>query len=328
MLRAFALGAVLSLAVSTASFAQETPTAPAAETASPDAATAPNAAADTAQPADPLAPAAADLPIDPETGLAIDPLTGLPIDPDAMPIEEALLPQDLSPPDLSPWGMFMQADWVVKAVMIGLAIASVITWTVWLAKTLELRAARRRTRRTLQALQTSTSLGEAVAAVNIRDGAAAAIVQAAAHEMRLSAGLDAAGIKERLILVTDRIVHAAGRQAGRATGLLATIGATAPFVGLFGTVWGIMNSFIGISEAQTTNLAVVAPGIAEALLATALGLAAAIPAVVIYNHFTRLIAAYRALLSDAAAGVLQLVSRDLDRDPLRRSGDLRRDAAE
>jgi biopolymer transport protein ExbB len=315
MLRACALGIVLSmvnLAALTA-FAQGIPVAPAAETTAP-------AAPEAATPSDatdPNAPAA-EFPIDPATGLAIDPLTGQPIDPEG----EALLPQDLSP-----WGMFMQADWVVKTVMIGLAFASIVTWTVWLAKTLELSAARRRTRRTLQALQASTSLGEAVASVDIRDGAAAAIVQAAAHEMRLSAGLDAAGIKERLVLVTDRIVHAAGRQAGKATGLLATIGATAPFVGLFGTVWGIMNSFIGISEAQTTNLAVVAPGIAEALLATAIGLAAAIPAVVIYNHFTRLIAAYRALLGDAAAGVLQLVSRDLDRDPLRRP-DLRREAAE
>jgi biopolymer transport protein ExbB len=83
-------------------------------------------------------------------------------------------------------------------------------------------------------------------------------------------------------------------------------------VGLFGTVWGIMNSFIGIAESQTTNLAVVAPGIAEALLATAIGLVAAIPAVVIYNHFSRSIAAYRQLLADAAAGVERLLSRDLD----------------
>jgi biopolymer transport protein ExbB len=99
----------------------------------------------------------------------------------------------------------------------------------------------------------------------------------------------------------------------RGTGLLATIGATAPFVGLFGTVWGIMNSFIGISKAQTTNLAVVAPGIAEALLATAIGLVAAIPAVVVYNAFARSITGYRALLADASAEVLRLVSRDLDR---------------
>ena len=320
MPRALALCIVLSIfnLVTSAALAQESPATPAAETTTP---AAPESAAPVDAAVDPAAdstPPAADFPIDPATGLAIDPLTGEPINPEG----EALLPHDLSP-----WGMFMQADWVVKAVMIGLAFASIVTWTVWLAKTLELSAARRCVRRTLQALQASTSLGEAVTSVDVRDGAAAAIVQAAAHEMRLSSGLDAAGIKERLVLVTDRIVHAAGRQAGRATGLLATIGATAPFVGLFGTVWGIMNSFIGISEAQTTNLAVVAPGIAEALLATAIGLAAAIPAVVIYNHFTRLIAAYRALLGDAAAGVLQLVSRDLDRDPLRRS-DLRREAAE
>src|SRR5438128_10150351 len=99
----------------------------------------------------------------------------------------------------------------------------------------------------------------------------------------------------------------------RSTGILATIGAIAPFVGLFGTVWGIMNSFIGISKSQTTNLAVAAPGIAEALLATAFGLAAAIPAVVIYNMFSRQIPGYRALLADASAEVLNLASRDLDR---------------
>jgi biopolymer transport protein ExbB len=99
----------------------------------------------------------------------------------------------------------------------------------------------------------------------------------------------------------------------RGTGLLATIGATAPFVGLFGTVWGIMNSFIGISQSQTTNLAVVAPGIAEALLATAIGLVAAIPAVIIYNVFARAIAGYRMLLGDASAAVMQHLSRDLER---------------
>ncbi len=98
------------------------------------------------------------------------------------------------------------------------------------------------------------------------------------------------------------------------TGLLATIGSTAPFIGLFGTVWGIMNSFIGISKAQTTNLAVVAPGIAEALLATAIGLVAAIPAVIIYNVFARAISNYKASLSDASAEVMRHLSRDLDRE--------------
>jgi len=102
----------------------------------------------------------------------------------------------------------------------------------------------------------------------------------------------------------------------RGTCILATIGATAPFIGLFGTVWGIMDSFIGISKAHTTNLAVVAPGIAEALLATALGLVAAIPAVMIYNVLARSTGHYRALIGDASAQVMKLVSRDLDRAKL------------
>lgn len=118
---------------------------------------------------------------------------------------------------------------------------------------------------------------------------------------------------ERVASRLDRIEAAAGRRMTRGTSILATIGATAPFVGLFGTVWGIMNSFIGIAASQTTNLAVVAPGIAEALLATALGLVAAIPAVVIYNHFSRQIAAYKALVGDTSASVLRLVSRDFSR---------------
>jgi biopolymer transport protein ExbB len=284
--------------------------APEAPTAAPTGA-APTGAA----PLDGAVPVQADGAIDP----AEDPLA----DPDGLlAAENAMLPRDLSP-----WGMFMQADWVVKAVMIGLAFASVITWTVWLAKSLELAAAKRRTRHVLRTLQAAGSLEDAVEANARQRGAAAVLVQAADHELTLSSGLDASGIKERVESVFERILHAAARQAGRGTGLLATIGATAPFVGLFGTVWGIMNSFIGISKAQTTNLAVVAPGIAEALLATAIGLAAAIPAVVIYNHFTRLIASYRALLGDAAAGIQQLVSRDLDRRRLQ-ALDHRREAAE
>ena len=95
--------------------------------------------------------------------------------------------------------------------------------------------------------------------------------------------------------------------------VLATIGATSPFVGLFGTVWGIMNSFIGISKSQTTNLAVVAPGIAEALLATAIGLVAAIPAVIIYNHFARVTKGYLELVSRSSGAAARLLSRDLDR---------------
>ncbi|CDZ39988.1 ExbB [Neorhizobium galegae bv. officinalis] len=220
------------------------------------------------------------------------------------------------PHNLSPWGMFMAADWVVKGVMIGLAFASLVTWTVWLAKTLELAGARARAARTLKVIRTSRTLSEAVGGAGGRGGPAALMLRSAAEEMQLSeAALDHAhgdGVKERVGSALSRIEAYAGRRMSRGTGVLATIGSTAPFVGLFGTVWGIMNAFIGISESQTTNLAVVAPGIAEALLATAIGLVAAIPAVVIYNVFARSITGYRQLLADAAAGVERLVSRDLD----------------
>ena len=128
----------------------------------------------------------------------------------------------------------------------------------------------------------------------------------------MSADVWTEGLKERAASRLERIEAAAGRAMTRGTGILATIGATAPFVGLFGTVWGIMDAFIGISKAQTTNLAVVAPGIAEALLATALGLVAAIPAVVLYNLLARYTTGCRALIADAAASVLRLLSRDLE----------------
>ncbi len=208
------------------------------------------------------------------------------------------------PHDLSVWGMFTSADWIVKGVMIGLVLASLITWTVFVVKSLELATAVRRQRRILQAVDRAPSLSEAPAGD---------LVAAAEAELKLSAGAvdDRDGIKERVGSRLERLEAAAGRRMLKGTGVLATIGATAPFVGLFGTVWGIMNAFIGISKSQTTNLAVVAPGIAEALLATALGLAAAIPAVVIYNHFARKITGYRALVGDTTAAVLRLVSRDL-----------------
>ena len=226
------------------------------------------------------------------------------------------------PRDLSPWGMFLAADIVVKAVMLGLAFASLLTWTIWFAKAIELATARRRLRSALDALSKARSLADALARLRGRSEVLA-MLEAADAELRLSAGaLNADGVKERVASRLERIEAAAGRRMIRGTGLLATVGATAPFVGLFGTVWGIMNSFIGISKQHTTNLAVVAPGIAEALLATALGLVAAIPAVVMYNMFSRWTASFRALQADAAAEVLRLVSRDLDRgaveDPMQR----------
>jgi biopolymer transport protein ExbB len=221
---------------------------------------------------------------------------------------------ELLPRDLSPWGMFLHADVVVKVVMIGLAFASLVTWTVCLAKAIELTSARRKAYQHLHSLVKARTLAEAQA--NDTSPVSRLII-AAEREIELSANLRADGLKERIALQLERIELAASRQIGRGMGVLATIGATAPFVGLFGTVWGIMNSFIGISKAHTTNLAVVAPGIAEALLATALGLIAAVPAVVIYNMFARSISGYRALLADASAQVIRHVSRDLDRARMR-----------
>jgi biopolymer transport protein ExbB len=230
------------------------------------------------------------------------------------------------PRDLSPWGMYQSADWVVKAVMLGLLFASVVTWTVWLAKSIELLFAKRNARRALAILGSARSLDDAAQELGHAKGPFGAFVRATILELQLSAdGMDREGIRSRIASRLERLEIGCGRSIVRGTGVLATIGSTAPFVGLFGTVWGIMNSFIGISKAQTTNLAVVAPGIAEALLATAFGLVAAIPAVVIYNVFSRQIAGYRGLVGDASAEIQRLVSRDLDRraavpsSPARRS---------
>lgn len=223
------------------------------------------------------------------------------------PIANTLLPSDLSP-----WGMFLSADAFVKAVMIGLAFASFVTWTVALGKGVELMIAARKLGNQIRILERASTLSDAVRAFKGQAGLEGAALEAQA-EIEASVNFDAGGVKERVVSRLERAEARAGRLIARATGLLATIGATAPFVGLFGTVWGVMNSFIGISRQHTTNLAVVAPGIAEALLATALGLAAAIPAVVFYNMLARSIAGYRARYADGSAAILRLAGRDLDR---------------
>ncbi|WP_083556521.1 tonB-system energizer ExbB [Hyphomicrobium sp. NDB2Meth4] len=249
---------------------------------------------------------------------------GTPSATDAAPVSDtegsaaAPAPKDSTPlpHNLSPWGMFQAADIVVKAVMIGLAFASFATWTVWLAKAFELALARRRLRRADRSLRAAATLNDAFDAIGKMRGTGPHLVREAVDEMRASEALldhgSASGIKERVTSRLSRAEADAGRRLTLGTGVLATIGATAPFVGLFGTVWGIMNAFIGISETQTTNLAVVAPGIAEALLATAIGLVAAIPAVIIYNAFARSIAGYRLQLANASAAIERLVSRDID----------------
>jgi biopolymer transport protein ExbB len=250
------------------------------------------------------------------------------------------------PRDLSPWGMFLNADIVVKVVMVGLVLASIVTWTAWLAKSIELWSAKRKVRAAVElfgqaytlvdarrkihahTLAEATRMRSTIIAykpmrklmrVIVADVPVRKLLGTAMDEMGKSPHVDPVSLKECISWLLERLEVAAGRQIGRGMGVLASIGATAPFVGLFGTVWGIMNSFIGISNAHTTNLAVVAPGIAEALLATALGLFAAIPAVVIYNVFARQIGGYRALLADAGALVMRLVSRDCERRPVARA---------
>jgi biopolymer transport protein ExbB len=216
--------------------------------------------------------------------------------------------------DLSPWSMFLTADVLVKAVMVSLAFASLATWTIFFAKTVQLSHTQRRLRAALGRIADARTLSEAQLALNGGDTALSALLRAALQEVRLSGdGSSDDGIKERAASRFSEIARAEARSMRQGMAILATIGATSPFVGLFGTVWGIMNSFIGISKAQTTNLAVVAPGIAEALLATAIGLVAAIPAVIIYNHFSRVTKGYLEFVGRGSGAVGRLLSRDLDR---------------
>ena len=270
----------------------QAPAAPAPAT--PPAAEAPPAPA--TQPAQPSAPAAT-----PATG---EGAAARPLGQHGKPMAE-----------LSAWSMFMDADILVKAVMIGLAFASVLTWTIFLGKQAELFLAGARLKRSMRALEDSSSLLEAQVKMAKQRDVTAVLVQQAVQETRLSADISGeAGLRERVASRFADVQKTEGRIIRRGMGVLATIGSTSPFVGLFGTVWGIMNSFIGISKSQTTNLAVVAPGIAEALLATAIGLVAAIPAVIVYNHFTRQTKGYMEGVSRASGAVGRLLSRDLDRE--------------
>jgi biopolymer transport protein ExbB len=218
----------------------------------------------------------------------------------------------MNPRELSPWSMFVAADPLVKAVILSLILASLITWTVFLAKSVQLALAERRLRERLRRISVAATLTDAQLTTGVGKNVLSTLISAVVDEVRVSARTQAGGVQARAASRLADVVRSEGRAARTGMGLLATIGSTAPFVGLFGTVWGIMNSFIGISKAQTTNLAVVAPGIAEALLATAVGLAAAIPAVVIYNHFARATRIYLELVGRASSTVIRMLSRELE----------------
>jgi len=302
LLTATWLAAPVSAQTQTQPAAQARPAAPAAVAAQP----VPAAPIAAAQPSATAAPAAA------------APAAATPSATEATvaPASEAAPKAGIAPAmkELSPWVMFMSADIIVKAVMIGLAFASLVTWTVFIAKSIELSMASAKLRSALRKIAEARSLAEAQMALGTKQGILPSFLTAALREARMSAGLSSdSGIKERAASSFAEIVRAEQRRIRIGMGFLATIGSTSPFVGLFGTVWGIMNSFIGISKSQTTNLAVVAPGIAEALLATAIGLVAAIPAVIIYNHFSRVTKGYLELVSRASGAAARLLSRDLDR---------------
>lgn len=218
----------------------------------------------------------------------------------------------LSNISLSPLALFQQADIVVKAVLIILLLASFATWVAWLMKVLELKKQGRLVVRSMLAIEQLNHLADRI---DLPNGATQTMHHISAKEFQLaqSAGLqDENTVKERVISLTDRIISNEKHRLSHGTAILATTGAIAPFVGLFGTVWGIMHSFVAIAQSNVTNLSVVAPGIAEALFATALGLFAAIPAVIFYNHVVRLITQYGLLIEDTMALLMVLLSRDLD----------------
>lgn len=224
---------------------------------------------------------------------------------------------------MTPASMFMDADPVVKAVMIGLLLASVFTWVLLLIKIFEFGALNRKTDQFLESFRQTRTIADMrkVATSDEFDGNPLADMAAAAtDEIELSrqAGLSVTGDHADSALMRAQQAVAAV-QAGLAKRLsggqqfLASVGSTGPFIGLFGTVYGIMNSFIGIANTNTTNLAVVAPGIAEALLATGIGLFAAIPAVIFYNYFNTRISAYGTRSDGFSAELTNAISRNLDK---------------
>ncbi len=224
---------------------------------------------------------------------------------------------------LTPISMFMAATPVVKVVMVGLLLASIFSWTLLLIKLFEFGALNRKTDQFLEAFRGARTIADMrrVASAEEFDGNPLADMAAAAtEEIELSrqAGLSVTGEHRDTALFRAQAAVAAVQSglAKRLSGgqqFQASVGSSGPFIGLFGTVYGIMNSFIGIAESNTTNLAVVAPGIAEALLATGIGLFAAIPAVIFYNYFNTRISAYGTRSDGFAAELLNGVSRQLDK---------------
>ena len=218
--------------------------------------------------------------------------------------------------DLSLWSLFMMADWVVKGVMIGLLLASVWVWAVVFEKLTTLR----RIKREADAFEDRFWSGGSLEELHVREGEApshplAAVFGAGMREWKRSAGrglgsdLAVTGMKERVERAMAVAVEREMERLERWMVFLATVGSAATFIGLFGTVWGIMNSFTAIAGMQNTSLAVVAPGIAEALLATAIDLVAAIPATIAYNTFSTELGRFAGRMEAFSAEFAAILSR-------------------
>ena len=224
---------------------------------------------------------------------------------------------------ITPISMFMTATAVVKVVMIGLLLASIFSWTLMIIKLIEFGSLNRKSDNFLEAFRGTRTIADMhkVATDEQFEGNPLADMAAAAtEEIQLSrqAGLDVVGDhRDSALLRAQQAVSAVqsglSKRLSGGMSFLASTGSVGPFVGLFGTVYGIMNSFIGIAESNTTNLAVVAPGIAEALLATGIGLFAAIPAVIMYNWFNTQISAYGTRSDGFNAELINAISRQLDK---------------
>jgi biopolymer transport protein ExbB len=252
--------------------------------------------------------------------------------PAAAPADAAAAPSDQSTPTrvggahaghLGPFEMFLDAEPLVKVVMVGLALASLFSWTILILKIFQFNALNRVSNQFLEnwrGARTIADMGKIAETEEFAGNPLADMAAAAAAEVELSrqAGLQVAGEHrdntiDRAQNAVNAVQASLARRLGEGMQFLATVGSTGPFIGLFGTVYGIMHSFIGIANSNTTNLAVVAPGIAEALLATGLGLFAAIPSVVFYNYFQTLITAYGSRTEGFTAELMNAISRQLDR---------------
>jgi len=284
-------------------------------------ASAPAMAQDAAAPAAPAADAAAA----PAAPAAADAAAATPAAP-AAPAPEAA---EAAPETIKHAGkltvmqMFMDAQPVVKVVMIGLVLASIFSWTLLVTKLLEFGSLNRASDRFMEAFRGARSIGEMgklATSEEYEGNPLADMAAAAAQEVELSrqAGLSVSGEHrdstiQRAMSAVTAVQASLGKRLSGGMQFLASVGSSGPFIGLFGTVYGIMNSFIGIANTNTTNLAVVAPGIAEALLATGIGLFAAIPAVIFYNYFQTRISAFGARTEGFVAELMNAISRQLDK---------------